>query len=41
MREMRVYILHKSFHKTDTEGALPNTFDEIGIIIIPKSDKKH
>jgi len=32
-------ILYKLFHKTE-EGAFPNSFYEVSIIILPKSERK-
>ena len=32
-------ILHRLFQKIQEEGRLPNSFNEAGIILIPKPDK--
>ena len=36
-KKVIIPILHKLFHKTE-EGAFPNSFYEVSIIILPKSE---
>jgi hypothetical protein len=38
-KEDVIPVLHKTFHKIETEGTLPNSFYEATITVIPKPQK--